>query len=105
MKMSPPWSRRRCTHPQRVTVFFAWVLVSSPQVWVRSMEELTCSHGSSEATLESRIIVIDLHGNHLLGERLNRSVADLKDRHCIGHGKLLAEVFVASPTHPFVPDR
>src|SRR4051812_46274085 len=35
MKMTPPWSRRRCTHPIRSTVLPSSEARSWPQVWVR----------------------------------------------------------------------
>src|SRR5438876_397584 len=35
MKIRPPWSRRRCTQPWRMTRSPAWLARRSPHVWVR----------------------------------------------------------------------
>ena len=69
-KIRPPWSRRRATHPDRVSFSPTSSFVGSPAMWVRQVIATVCRRTSSwatgsscsPATADERVVGAEDHG-------------------------------------------
>src|SRR6267143_5071581 len=89
MTTAPPWSRRLCTQPKRITSLPTSLAVSSPQVWVRFKSRMNSATYSSlpGALRLARIRRVGEPASkraHVLLLRFGSGVAD-----CHAHGTLL----------------